>query len=132
MLEDIEVMYVQSEAGPAGARIAFAQLEAKIGSLKGRRFYGTFQSGEYRACVARQPEDNPRALGLKAWVIPGGKYVCEKLLNWRSRIPEIGERFVALSRAHPEDPDRPSIEYYRSQSELHLFLPILSEGRQGR
>ncbi len=130
-LDDIEVMYVLSEAGPAGARIAFAQLEAKLGSLKGRRFYGTFKSGQYRACVARRPEDNPQALGLNAWVIPGGKYVREKLLNWRSRIPEIGERFVALARAYLEDPNRPSLEYYRSQSELHLLLPILSREPQG-
>jgi hypothetical protein len=131
ILDDLDVWYVRSESGPSGARDAFAQVEAKIGSLKGRRFYGTFHSGEYRACVARRPEEDPQALGLGAWVIPGGRYVRDKLLNWRSRIPEIGERFVALSRAYPEDPDRPSIEFYRSQSELHLFLPILSQGPAG-
>jgi hypothetical protein len=123
-LDDIEVMHVLSDAGPAGARGAFEKLEAKLRTLKGRKFYGTFHGGEYRACVALQPGDDPEALGLDTWVIPGGKYVREKMMNWRGRIPEIGERFVAMSERYPADPDRPSIEFYRSQSELQLFLPV--------
>lgn len=124
-LDDIEVMYVAAEGGPAGAQQAFDRLESRLKSLKGRRFYGTFHAGEYRACVALQPYDKPAELGLATGVIPGGKYIREKMLNWTHRIPEIGKTFILLSERYPADPTRPSIEYYRSQSELHLFLPLL-------
>jgi len=53
-LSEIPMMYIVAEDGPAGARAAFNQLEGKLASLRGRKFYGTFQpvTGEYRACVA--------------------------------------------------------------------------------
>lgn len=124
ILDDIEVMCVVADGGPAGAQQAFDKLESKLTSLRGRRFYGTYHAGEYRACVACRPNDKPEDLGLDTWVIPGGKYIREKMMNWTQRIPEIGETFTALSEQYPADPSRPSIEYYRSQSELHLFLPV--------
>jgi hypothetical protein len=124
MLDDIPVMYVLSQSGPEGAKQAFNVLESRFKSLRGRRFYGTFYEGEYRACVAIQPEDNPEGLGLEASTIPGGKYVREKLMNWTRRIPEIGKIFMEMGEEHSYDPDRPSIEYYRSQVELHLLLPV--------
>ena len=125
VLEDLEVMYVQAAGGSSGAQEAFEVLESKLSSLKGRRFYGTFHAGDYRACVLAQSGEDPEKLGLETWTIPGGKYVREKMVDWTERIPEIGERFIALSEAYPADPERPSIEFYRSQSELHLLLPIL-------
>ena len=60
-LDDIEVMYILADGGPAGAQQAFDKLESKLTSLKGRRFYGTFQAGEYRACVALLSNDKPEA-----------------------------------------------------------------------
>lgn len=124
LLDDIPAMYVISPSGPEGARQAFNYLESKFKSLKGRKFYGAYHAGEYRACTAILAEDNPERLELATWIIPGGKYVREKMLNWTRRIPEIGKTFLALSEAHAYDPSRPSIEFYKSQLELHLLLPV--------
>jgi len=125
ILNDIEVMCVVAEAGPADAQQAFDKLESNLKSLKGRRFYGTYHAGEYRACVALLPDDKPDALGLETYVIPGGKYIRKKMTQWTKRLPEIGNTFIAMSKQYPTDPTRPSIEFYRSQSELLLFLPVL-------
>lgn len=73
LLEDIPVTYVAAENGPAGAAEAFRLLESRLPSLKRRRFYGSVQAGEYRACVRTTPGDQPDAMGLLTWVIPGGR-----------------------------------------------------------
>ena len=69
-LPEVQVMYVESATGLAGAAEAFDRLEARFPSLKGRRFYGTFQppAGPYRACTAIEPGDDAPSLGLKTWV----------------------------------------------------------------
>ncbi|MBW1709055.1 MAG: hypothetical protein JRJ73_04120 [Deltaproteobacteria bacterium] len=54
-IDDIPVMYVAGEKGrpiPEQAPEAFRELEAKLPSLKGRKFYGVEFAGEYRACAA--------------------------------------------------------------------------------
>lgn len=127
-LEDIQVMFVRAEGGSEGAKEAFDKLESRLPSLRGRKFYGTYHAGEYRACVALRPEDDPSAMGLDVWVIPGGRYVRAKVKDWSRRIPEIGKTFTALAEQYPADPSRPSIEYYRSQQELILHLPVSSSG----
>jgi hypothetical protein len=125
-LPDVQVMYIESATGLAGASEAFDQLEARFPSLKGRKFYGTFQppAGPYRACIAIVPGDDAVALGLKTWVIPGGKYIRRKLLNWQTRTPEIGTTFQSMAQEAERDSSRPSIEHYRSEKELVLFLPV--------
>lgn len=125
-LPDIEVMYVESAAGLAGAAKAFETLEAPFPSLKGRKFYGTFQppAGPYRACVAIEPGDDVTALGLPTWTIPGGTYARAKVANWEQNLPEIGRTFQRMTEANVHDATRPSIEFYRSQREVVLFLPV--------
>ena len=125
-LPEVQAMYVESATGFAGASEAFDRLEARLGSLKGRKFYGTFvpPAGPYRACVAIEPGDDAAALGLPVWTIPGGKYSRRKLLDWTSKIPEIGATFRSMSEESEHDMSRPSIEFYRSQKELVLFLPV--------
>jgi len=78
-LVDIPVMFVVSPRGPQGAGEAFDRLEARLPSLKGRKFYGTLVNGEYRACVALEAQDSPAAMGLDTWIIPGGVYARRKL-----------------------------------------------------
>ena len=125
-LPEVQVMYVESATGLAGAAEAFDRLEARFPSLKGRRFYGTFQppAGPYRACTAIEPGDDATALGLPTWVIPGGKYSRQKLLDWQARMPEIGKTFQSMAAEGERDSSRPSIEFYRSEKELVLFLPM--------
>jgi hypothetical protein len=127
-LEDINVMCVIAEGGAAGARAAFDRLEAKLPSLRGRKFYGAYypERGEYRACVTLEPGEDPATYGFDSWVIPGGRYVREKMKDWTTKIPEIGKAFVALAdreRSRVDD-TRPSLEFYRSEDELILLLPV--------
>jgi hypothetical protein len=128
-LDDIDVMCVVAPGGPSGAPAAFHTLEAPLKSLKGRRFYGTYLAGEYRACVAIEPGDDPAALGLATWTIPGGKFEKRKLADWQSRLPDIGAMFIAMAREFDADESRPSVEFYRSSRELVLFLPVNQAGR---
>lgn len=125
-LEDLQVMYVESDTGLAGASKAFDRLESHVGTLKGRKFYGTFMppAGPYRACVAIQPADDPAAVGLATWTIPGGKYRRGKVLDWSRNLPEIGKTFARLAEDADRDPSRPGIEFYRSMREVVLFLPV--------
>lgn len=123
-LEEMNVMYVIADGGLEGASDAFHRLEARLPSLKGRRFYGTYLGCEYRACVRIQPDDDPAALGLAVGVIRGGKYARTKIVDWQERIHEIGETFARLAEEYSADPSRASIEYYRSSRELILLLPI--------
>ena len=125
-LDDVKVMFVVSSNGPQGAGEAFDRLEARLPSLKGRKFYGTMLNGEYRACVAIEPQDVPASMGLETWTIPGGAYVRRKMERWSERLPEIGQVFGALAAEHPRDPARPNIEFYRSQKELLLFMAVAS------
>jgi len=126
-LPGAQVMYVESPTGFAGAAKAFDTLEAAFKSLKGRKFYGTFQppAGPYRACVVIEPSDDVAALGFPRWTIPGGKYNRGKVANWEQNRPEIGKTFQRMSEENERDGNRPSIEFYRSQRELVLFLPIM-------
>ena len=130
-LDDIKVMFLVSPNGPQGAGEAFDRLEARLPSLKGRKFYGTMLNGEYRACVALEAQDAPAAMGLQTWTIPGGPYARRKLERWQERTTEIGQIFGALAAEYPRDPARPNIEFYRSQKELLLFMAVTSraEGR---
>jgi hypothetical protein len=128
VLEEIQVMYVESPNGPEGSGEAFNKLEAGLTSLKGRKFYATFEypDGPYRACVAIEREDDPASLGYQVGVIPGGRYARGKLEDWTERPWEIPEVFTKLSEEYRGrvDPSRPSIEFYKSQKELILLLPI--------
>jgi hypothetical protein len=128
VLEEIRVMYLESPNGPEGSGEAFNKLEAGLTSLKGRKFYATFQypDGPYRACVAIEKGDDPAALGYQVGVIAGGRYARGKLENWTERPWEIPAAFDQLSKAYRGrvDPSRPSIEFYKSQKELILLLPI--------
>ena len=124
-LSDVQVMYVESGTDIAGASEAFDRLEGRFPSLRGRKFYGTFQrpAGPYRACTAIEPGDDAATLGLQTWVIPGGKYSRHKLLDWQARTPEIGEVFQSMAKEGSCDTSRPSIEFYKSRKEVVLFLP---------
>src|SRR5207245_11613302 len=113
-LPEVQVMYVESATGLAGASEAFDRLEGRFPSLKSRKFYGTFQppAGPYRACTAIEPGDDATALGLPTWVIPGGKYSRQKLLDWQERMTEIGKNFKSMAAEGERDSSRTTIVIY--------------------
>jgi len=128
----VEVLRVRADLHGAGPKAAFDELESKIPSLRGRRFYGTIrmtpEGEEYHACVERLATDDPARLGLESAVIPGGRYVRRKVLHWEEivaagRMAELG---ADLAARFDIDPSRPSLEFYRSMTELHVLMPVRS------
>jgi len=122
------VLRVRADMNGAGPPAAFHVLESMLPTLKGRKFYGSFLIGpdgeEYYACVARVDSDDPEKLQLDAGMIPGGWYARRKLLDWESKIPELPKLFEDLARTEDVAPERPSLEFYRSHTELQLLVPI--------
>jgi len=131
--QSVEVLRVRADMNGGGPKAAFDVLEAKLHSLRGRRFYGCIwvreDQDDYFACVERLPTEDPEQLGLEVATIPGGKYVRRKVFDWlkvveAGRMKEIGQEFA---HGYTLDPRRPTLEYYRSMDELHILLP-LAEG----
>ncbi len=126
-VRDTPVMYVAGETGKPIAEQApkaFKQLEAKLFSLKGKKFYGAVLGDEYRACVAIDPNDDPLSSPHPTWTLPGGKYVRRRIPNWEQHLDLIGPTCETLRRRSDFDPSRPTIEYYRSQKELLVMVPV--------
>ena len=129
-LQEMPVLRVRADMKGKGPSAAFNLLESKLPTLKGRKFYGTFQpkpdGEEYYACVVRIDSDDPERMQLETGVIPGGWYVRSKLSDWEKKITQLPSLFEEMARTHDADPRRPSLEFYRSQAELQLFLPVRS------
>lgn len=122
---EIKVMYVKSEKGVRGAVAAFDALEAKLMTLKGRKFYGVaWSSGEYWACVALIPDDQPQGLGLEVGTIPGGKYAQKRIHNWEKHASRIGQGFQELVKGNDVDDVRPSIEFYHGMNYIVARVPV--------
>jgi hypothetical protein len=129
---EVEVLRVRADmkgSGPAGA---MKILESKLPSLKGRKFYGAFRllpdGEEYFACVERIATDDPERMRLEVAKLPGGLYARRKLFDWEKiiaegRLPEREREFV---QGKDIDRSRPELEFYRSMSEMHFLLPVLS------
>ncbi|MEX1248105.1 MAG: GyrI-like domain-containing protein [Anaerolineales bacterium] len=114
---------------PEDLKGCWQRLESKLRSLKGRSFYGlAFTEGDkitYYATLETSDPEEIKALGLPTMLLGSGKYVCVKLLNWSEHTGEIGEIFAFLHSKYMKDSSRPDVEFYRSQAELHLLMPIM-------
>jgi hypothetical protein len=124
---DTPVMYLEVADDPVEIRRGWTQLEASVGSLRGRRFLGTFSAGRYRACAKLRANDAPELLGLRSAVVPGGRYLRARL---RGEPPELYDRipaaFSQLEAAATRDGDRPGIEFYRRHDEVDLLMPVVA------
>jgi hypothetical protein len=125
-LDPIPVMTVKAPGGTKGAKQAFESLESKLPSHRGRRFYGIYNplTREYRACVALIPGEKAENMGLESWTIPGGRFVKRKVSDWTSNVQLIPQILDEMASGRIVDPKRPSVEFYRSESELILYLPV--------
>ncbi len=111
--------------------MAFKKLESHLTTLRGRKFYGAYFHNQgdpfYWACVEIKEGDDLNSPELEIGMLPSGKYVTRKLNNWSAEkeIPKtIAGTFEEMSREFEVDRGMPEIEFYRSQSELILMLPI--------
>jgi hypothetical protein len=127
-LQEIPVLRVKADMRGKGPSAAFDLLESKLPTRKGRKFYGTFQprleGEEYYACVARVDSDDPEKMQLETGAIPGGWYARRRFPDWEKNLSNLPGTFEEMVRTHDVDSTRPSIEFYRGQAELLLFLPV--------
>ena len=132
-LPDLNLMVVRADGFPSGIKTAWDTLESRLSSLKGRKFYGVSRCEgskvAYFAGVVPVSDQEVQALGLSTMTITGGEYARAKLLDWSDHTEKIGQVFSELMRDFPMDPDGWALEYYRSQSELHLLVPLAAQQR---
>jgi hypothetical protein len=125
--DETPVMFVRAVDEPEAIRLAWERLEARIGTLRGRKFFGVFDvaAGEYRACVQVRDQDERAVFGLESATLPGGRYLRKRLHGEPPAVYEqIGSTFAALADAADADETRPSIEFYRRRDEIDLLLPV--------
>ncbi len=109
------------------AQRVFNELESRLETLRGRRFFGVFepQSSEYLACVQTKDGDDARALGLGQTLIPGGAYLRTTITGQPPAVyAQIGPTFEELEKHERSDPNRPLIEFHRRYNEIDLLVPV--------
>ena len=128
---DTPVLFLRCADRVEEIQATWPRLEAAVGSLRGRRFFGVMHARpqpEYWACVARRDGDDPAGLGLETGVIPGGRYARRRLAGEPPGVfEEIVPGFRALEQEHREDGSRPSIEDYRRHDRIDLLLPVADD-----
>ena len=127
----LRLITAKSVKFPEGNREAFRAIESQLKTLKGRKFYAlvykTEDGMDYYAGLVPDSEIEERRfaeLGFPLTEIEGGACARIKLLDWTSKLDQIGPSFGAMIDQFGIDPSRPQMEYYRSLSELHRLLPV--------
>jgi len=127
-LPDVNLVVSRADEFPAGIKAAWDRLESKLPSLKGRRFYGLAvcegSQVAYFAGVQPVSDEEVASLGLPTMMTKGGKYARVKLFDWQNHTDKIDEIIDQLMQDFQMDPNGAGVEYYRSQSELHLLMPL--------
>jgi hypothetical protein len=126
-LGEVPVMFKLVADDQAAISRGWADVEAAVGSLRGRKFYGMVDKarGEYRVCVAMGEDDDPAELGLEIGSIPGGRYARVRLNGDPPAVYErIAPTFRRLATRPDRDPSRPEIEFYRRHDVIDLLMPV--------
>ena len=87
--EEVRVLFRRTAGEQEAISRTWAEVEAAVGSLRGRKFYGTFdpESNEYRACVQWQDGDDADVPGLEDGTLAGGRYAGSDSRSGRISIP---------------------------------------------
>ena len=121
-------MCLKSLNGPLTAEQTFNLLENKLSTLKKKKFYGLskLENDEltYLACVKIEDGDNTNAPRLLEVHVPRGNYIRERILEWNENLGQIPFLIDKVSADNLVDPDKYIIEFYRSEKELFLLIPI--------
>lgn len=125
--DEVAVMFRSAADEQEAITRAWNDLEAAVGSLHGRRFFGVFDEvrHEYRACVELRAGDDPDALGLETGSLAGGRYARRRLRGEPPAVyAQIAPAFEQLARRPDRDDTRLGIEHYRSRDVIDLLLPV--------
>ena len=123
--EDMPVLEVTRDGNPgevAGA--AMSDLEQALPSLRGRHFYGYYDppANRYVACVEAQAGDPP---AITRGAIPGGTYARARIFGDAPELyTRIGPTFDLIAGQVSVDRSRPWLEFYRSEHQVDLLVPV--------
>jgi len=127
-MPEIHLVVCKADEFPKGIQASWDKLESKLSSLKGRKFYGlSYEEANdmvYYAGVVPLNDAEVASLGFPQKVIAGGRYARAKLMDWSKHLDEIPAIFKKLMSEFKMG-DGPAIEYYHSQYELYLLIPIV-------
>jgi len=133
-IPSLQVMGMKVNRFPEDVQSAFTAIENKLVSKKNRKFFGALNVSndipDYTACIEQSLLDNPLALGLESYFLPGGKYITGKLINWTLNTHLIKEMFGEMGHKYLFDASRPQLEFYKSKRELVLMLPVMPREEQ--
>jgi len=124
---DIAVLFARASDDQESITRAWADLEARVGSLRSRRFYGILDptTHEYWVCVEPLGDEDARSLGLELGTLPGGRYARIRLTGEPPGVyAQIAPTFERLVRRADHDPTRPEIEFYRRHDIIELLSPV--------
>ncbi len=125
---NINLMCLKSPKGLLTAEQTFDLLENNLSTLKKKKFYGLSKLENnkltYLACVKIEDGDNINAPGLQEVHLPKGKYVRERIADWKQNLGQIRLIIDKVSTDNLVGPERYIIEFYRSEKELFLLIPI--------
>jgi hypothetical protein len=125
--EEVAVMFKRVLDEQPAISAGWVEVEAAVGSLRGRKFYGVFDETrrEYRVCVQVREGDDAAALGLETGTLPGGRYAQVRLRGDPPAVYElIAPTFKRLATRPDRDPSRPEIEFYRRHDVIDVLLPV--------
>lgn len=126
--DSIPVFYVAGDKTkpiPEQAPSVVDELEAMMPSLQGAKFFGVVVDGEYRACVRQSPENSAIFADRSTFIIPGGRYVHRRLIDWNHQVKLIGQTVNELMSRPDYDPTRYVLEHYRSHTEIVIRVPVV-------
>jgi len=126
--ENVRVMFRRTIDEQESITKTWADVEAAIGSLRGRKFYGVFDPAtkDYRVCVQWQDGDDAAALNLEDGTIAGGRYARERLEGEPPALYELIQPTMERLASRPDrDPARPEVEFYRRNDVIDLLVPIV-------
>lgn len=127
-LPELHLVVSQAAEFPADLKGCWERLESKLPSLRGRKFYGLmfYKEGTplyYAALETKDPQEIA-TLGFPTMTLKSGKYARVKLMDWPEHTDQIPEIFTELRSRYKKDGSKPDIEFYRSQTELYLLMPL--------
>jgi hypothetical protein len=120
----VNLVGCKAKSFPEGISEAWNELESQLPTKSGRKFYGltipVHSQIEYYACVIPQKNES---LNGKWFQIERGKFARVKLLNWKQHTDKISVIIDQLIQVYHPDMKAISLEYYKSEKELHLLVP---------
>lgn len=118
--KDIKLMAIKAKSFPHGIQEAWKELESKISSKRGKKFYGILQTAKsnlnYYACVNRNEVDTYQISDQVT--IKKGRYLAKEINSWQSDTTVIENTFMQLFSQDGIDDESPFIEFYKSKNTL--------------